>query len=101
MRGDSPMARLSPAGLLAAELGVTRGTVNRWLRGGIQGCDVNVDRLIEAGLRYSPRETEAVLRGDLESHRAAVEGAFFGVGGGSVRETGMIRWDMGVTQRGV
>ncbi len=37
-RRANPMSRISPAGLLAAQLGVSRRTVNRWLGGGIQGC---------------------------------------------------------------
>jgi transcriptional regulator with XRE-family HTH domain len=71
LRRDSPMSHLSPSGLLASRLGVLRRTVNRWLSGGIQGCDLNVDRLIELALLYSP--AGVALRADLESHRVEVE----------------------------
>jgi transcriptional regulator with XRE-family HTH domain len=73
LRRDSPMSHLSPSGLLASRLGVSRRTVNRWLSGGIQGCDLNVDRLIELALLYSPAGVEEALRADLESHRVEVE----------------------------
>ena len=89
-RRDNPMSRLSPSGLLAAQLGVSRRTVNRWLSGGIQGCDLNVDRLIVAAFSYSPGEVEATLRADLESHRLEVELALFGLSGVATSEVGSL-----------
>jgi hypothetical protein len=75
IRDANPMSRISPTGILAAELGVSHRTVNRWLSGGIQGCDLNIERLIALSLRYSRADVEASLKEDLEAHRHAVDDA--------------------------
>jgi hypothetical protein len=72
--GDAnPMSNLSPAGILAAELGVSHRTINRWLSGGIQGCDINIERLIDIAIYYSRNDVEAALNQDLDTHRRAVD----------------------------
>ena len=74
--GDAnPMSRTSPKGILAAQLQVSPRTINRWLSGGIQGCDVNIERLIQVAIHYSRADVEATLKEDLESHRYAVDEA--------------------------
>ena len=97
-RRNSPMSHMSPSGLLSAQLGVSRRTVNRWLSGGIQGCDLNVDRLIAAAFGYSPEGVEVALRADLESHRVEVELALAGLrrGEGVLAQVGQVGGPGGV-----
>ena len=59
--------------VLAGELGVRTQTVNRWLAGGIQGNNENVDNLVKIGLQRAPEETRKVLMGDFERHGLAVK----------------------------
>jgi hypothetical protein len=46
---------------LAGILGVTRRTVERWISGGIQGCNVNVDKLLDAAWTLCPGEALRIL----------------------------------------
>ena len=65
--------RVGAAGVLARLLGVATRTVQRWLSGGVQSCNVNADKLIQLALRYDPFEAEEILREDLENHRFYLE----------------------------
>lgn len=70
---DNPLSNNSPSSTLASKLGVTPRTINRWLSGGIQGSDTNIEHLIEETLQASPKGAEATLRHDLDAHRLAIE----------------------------
>jgi len=61
--------RTGAARLLAGELGVSVRTVQRWLNGGVQSCNINAEKLIVTALKYAPEETGKLLEQDLETHR--------------------------------
>ena len=54
--------------VLAGILGVSVKTVQRWLSGGVQSCNVNAEKLIQVALEYSPERTLELLEKDLERH---------------------------------
>lgn len=61
--------RIGASSLLARSLGVTKRTVERWVSGGIQACNVNAERLIEVALSLNPEWVIDILEEDLERHR--------------------------------
>ena len=63
--------RISASRILASLLGVSHRTVNRWLGGGVQSCNVNAEKLIRVALEYAPDEARRLLEEDLEGHRLA------------------------------
>ena len=68
-RGVSQLGpRVGPARVLARILGVSTRTVQRWISGGVQSCNVNCEALITAALRYAPEEALRLLEEDLLKH---------------------------------
>jgi len=47
--------------------------VQRWLSGGVQSCNVNAEKLIQASLEHAPEETKRLLAEDLAQHKAELE----------------------------
>jgi DNA-binding transcriptional regulator YdaS (Cro superfamily) len=85
-RGVSNLDSRAGASLvLAGLLGVSQRTVNRWLRGGVQSCNVNCARLIEVALQYSPQEAWKILGEDAEAHVRVCEALRHRVGHGGVQ----------------
>jgi hypothetical protein len=80
---DNPLSPISPTATLANKLGVTPRTINRWLSGGIQGSDANIELLIEETLRTSPKDAEETLRNDLDAHKLAIEDLLHQAGHGA------------------
>jgi transcriptional regulator with XRE-family HTH domain len=80
---DNPLSPISPTATLANKLGVTPRTINRWLSGGIQGSDANIERLLEETLHTSPKNAEETLRNDLNAHRQAVDDLLHQAGHGA------------------
>lgn len=73
-RGMSQLdARAGASTLVAGMLGVTKRTVNRWIAGGVQSCNVNSDKLIKVCLNYAPSRTPELLEEDMENHRFFLE----------------------------
>jgi len=66
---------VSPTRALASSLGVSRRTVQRWARGGIQSCNANAEELIHLALQLVPREAAKILQEDLETHRTVLNAA--------------------------
>jgi hypothetical protein len=76
-RCDTGVSHLDPrvgaASVLAGILGVSRRTVQRWLSGGVQSCNVNAEKLIQASLEHAPEETKRLLVEDLQQHGAELK----------------------------
>jgi ParB/RepB/Spo0J family partition protein len=53
---------------LAARTGVETRTVERWLTGDIQSCNINASQLVDTGLELCPQETMHILNEDLNRH---------------------------------
>lgn len=74
--GDNPLTpidrRVTGSGILASQLGVSRRTVERWLSGGIQSCNVNAEKLVKVSLGYAFDETLKILHQDLEEYRQEI-----------------------------
>jgi len=63
---------VSPTKALASSLGVSRRTVQRWAKGGIQSCNSNAEEIIRLALLLVPREAAKILQEDLETHRTTL-----------------------------
>jgi len=63
---------VSPTKALASSLGVSRRTVQRWAKGGIQSCNANAEEVIHLALTLVPQEAARILLEDLESHRTVL-----------------------------
>ena len=76
-RCDTGVSHLDPrvgaASVLAGILDVSPRTVQRWLSGGVQSCNVNAEKLIQASLEHAPEETKRLLAEDLAQHKAELE----------------------------
>jgi len=76
-KGDRGVSGYDPrtgaARILAGILKVSTRTVQRWLSGGIQSCNVNAERLIQVALRYDEYRTVEIIEEDLENHRFYAE----------------------------
>lgn len=62
--------RTSASSVLAGLLGVSKRTVNRWLEGGVQSCNINLEELLKISMKYAYKETLELLEEDLEMHIA-------------------------------
>lgn len=65
--------RVGAASVLAGILDVSPRTVQRWLSGGVQSCNVNAEKLIQTSLEHAPEETKRLLAEDLAQHKAELE----------------------------
>jgi len=66
--------RTGGARVLAGILGVSVRSVQRWLSGGVQSCNVNAEKLIKVAVEYAPGRTADLLEEDMERHRFEFEG---------------------------
>ena len=60
--------RVGAASILAGILGVSPRTVQRWMSGGVQSCNINAEKLIQASLEHAPEEAKRLLMEDLAQH---------------------------------
>lgn len=69
---DNPMS-LPPTQELADHLKVTQRTVQRWVSGGVQSCNVNADRLISLAFELNPKDTLKILDEDYRRHQEELD----------------------------
>jgi len=63
--------RASASTILAHELGLHRKTTARWEAHGIQGSNVNIEKLIKIGLELCPNRILSLIEEDMETYRNA------------------------------
>ena len=61
--------RWSACSHLSEALEVSKITIEKWLNEEHQGCNANIWKLIELGLKKAPDETIRLLEEDMENHR--------------------------------
>ena len=64
---------LPPTMVLANQLKVTQRTVQRWVSGGVQSCNVNADRLISLAFELNPKDTLKILDEDYRRHQEELD----------------------------
>ena len=71
-RREEGLAPRAATSILAGLIGVSERTIERWVPGGVQSCDINASRILEVAEDLAPRELTRVLIEDLDNHTAAI-----------------------------
>lgn len=67
-QAEQGLEKLSPTKTFAGIVGVSVRTVERWISGNVQSCNVNAEAILRLGLRFDKDRTLALLNEEQSRH---------------------------------